>query len=178
MTMPKKVAVLAVNPVNGFGLFQYLESFFENKILFKTFAVADTTHIKTNSGVPLQTDDVVANLKGRVDEFDAVVFACGDAIPAFSANATKPYNQDMLKVLEAFAEKGKIVAGHCGLAVLIDGISAVKGKHVALHPYVKGVVRNTVATDEHAVVDGNLYTAQSESTLAELMPQLLKALEN
>lgn len=27
--MAKKVAVLAVNPVNGFGLFQYLEAFFE-----------------------------------------------------------------------------------------------------------------------------------------------------
>lgn len=27
--MAKKVAVLTVNPVNGFGLFQYLESFFE-----------------------------------------------------------------------------------------------------------------------------------------------------
>ena len=29
--MAKKVAVLAVNPVNGFGLFQYLEAFFEMK---------------------------------------------------------------------------------------------------------------------------------------------------
>lgn len=27
--MAKKVAVLAVNPVNGCGLFQYLEAFFE-----------------------------------------------------------------------------------------------------------------------------------------------------
>lgn len=30
--MAKKVAVLAVNPVNGCGLFQYLETFFENGI--------------------------------------------------------------------------------------------------------------------------------------------------
>ena len=28
--MAKKVAVLVVNPVNGSGLFQYLETFFEN----------------------------------------------------------------------------------------------------------------------------------------------------
>ena len=38
--MAKKVAVLAVNPVNGFGLFQYLESFFENGITYKVYAVA------------------------------------------------------------------------------------------------------------------------------------------
>ena len=47
--MAKKVAVLAVNPVNGCGLFQYLETFFEN-------------------------------LKGHEDEFDAMVFSCGDAM--------------------------------------------------------------------------------------------------
>ena len=37
--MAKKVAVLVVNPVNGSGLFQYLETFFENGIPFRTFAV-------------------------------------------------------------------------------------------------------------------------------------------
>lgn len=56
--MAKKVAVLVVNPVNGSGLFQYLETFFENGIPFRTFAVADTTNVKTNSGLRLQTDDV------------------------------------------------------------------------------------------------------------------------
>ena len=46
--MAKKVAVLAVNPVNGFGLFQYLEAFFENHISYKVYAVAETKEIKTN----------------------------------------------------------------------------------------------------------------------------------
>ena len=49
--MAKKVAVLAVNPVNGCGLFQYLEAFFENGISYKVFAVSDTKEIKTNSGI-------------------------------------------------------------------------------------------------------------------------------
>jgi len=42
--MAKKVAVLAVNPVNGCGLFQYLEAFFENGISYKVFAVSDTAN--------------------------------------------------------------------------------------------------------------------------------------
>lgn len=79
--MAKKVAVLAVNPVNGCGLFQYLEAFFENGISYKVFAVADSKEIKTNSGIVLTVDDVVANLKGYEDEYDALVFACGDAVP-------------------------------------------------------------------------------------------------
>ena len=66
--MAKKVAVLAVNPVNGCGLFQYLEAFFENGISYKVFAVSDTKEIKTNSGISLTTDDVIANFgdKGKI----------------------------------------------------------------------------------------------------------------
>ena len=44
--MAKKVAVLAVNPVNGFGLFQYLEAFFENGISYKVYAVRKQRKLK------------------------------------------------------------------------------------------------------------------------------------
>lgn len=50
--MAKKVAVLVVNPVNGSGLFQYLETFFENGIPFRTFAVADTTNVNQLGASP------------------------------------------------------------------------------------------------------------------------------
>ena len=101
--MAKKVAVLAVNPVNGFGLFQYLEAFFENGISYKVYAVAETKEIKTNSGIELVADDVIANLIGHEDDFDALVFACGDAVPVFAQNADKSYNVDLMSVLKAFA---------------------------------------------------------------------------
>lgn len=65
--MAKKVAVLAVNPVNGFGLFQYLEAFFENEIPYRVYAVAEIQEIKSNSGISLWADDVIANLKGHED---------------------------------------------------------------------------------------------------------------
>ena len=65
--MAKKVAVLAVNPVNGFGLFQYLEAFFENGICYKVYAVAETNQIKTSSGVELVADDIIAHLVGHED---------------------------------------------------------------------------------------------------------------
>lgn len=35
--MAKRIAVLAVNPVNGLGLFQYLESFYENQIIYRVY---------------------------------------------------------------------------------------------------------------------------------------------
>ena len=103
--MAKKVAVLAVNPVNGCGLFQYLEAFFENGISYKVFAVSDTKEIKTNSGMVLIVDDVIANLKGHEDEFDALVFSCGDAVPVFQQYANQPYNVDLMEVIKTFGEK-------------------------------------------------------------------------
>ncbi|MDR3235908.1 MAG: DJ-1/PfpI family protein [Prevotellaceae bacterium] len=175
--MLKKVAVLAVNPVNGAGLFQYLEAFFENGISYKTFAVAETTQIKTNSGISLQTDDVVENLKGCEGEYDALVFACGDAMPKFGENAGKQFNQDLLTVIKSFDDKGKIVAGHCVGALLFDIAGIADGKRVALHPYVNPALKKAIGTDEKSVVDGNLYTAQTENAIWTLMPELLKALK-
>jgi len=175
--MAKKVAVLAVNPVNGSGLFQYLEAFFENGIEYKTFAVADSKEIKTNSGITLIVDDIVANLKGNEDEFDAVVFGCGDAIPKFAENATKQYNQDMMAVLKTFADKGKLIIGHCAAAMMLDSIGAANGKKVAVHPYGKPAIKKAIATDENFEIDGNIYTAQTENTIWMLVPEILKVLK-
>jgi putative intracellular protease/amidase len=175
--MAKKVAVLAVNPVNGAGLFQYLETFFENEIPYKTFAVAETVQIKTNSGVSLQADDVVANLKGKEDEYDALVFACGDAMPKFGENAGKPFNQDLLAVIKAFDDKGKLLIGHCAAALLFDNLGIGKGRRVALHPFIKSLVKGCIGTDEKAVIDGNIYTAQTETAIPSLLPELLKVLK-
>jgi putative intracellular protease/amidase len=175
--MAKKVAVLAVNPVNGAGLFQYLESFFENGIPYKTFAVAETTQIKTNSGISLQVDDVVANLKGNEDAYDALVFSCGDAMPKFSENAGKPENQDLFAVIKNFGDKGKLIVGHCVGGLLFDIAGIATGKRLALHPFIKDAVKGAVGTDEAFVVDDNFYTAQTETTLHLLLPELLKALK-
>ncbi len=173
----KKAAVLVVNPVNGAGLFQYLEAFFENGIPFRTFAVAPTTNIKTNSGVALTTDDTVANLRGHESEYDALVFACGDAMPKFGENAAAAHNQDMLAVMKAFDAAGKTMVGHCAVALLYDGAGIGGGRRVALHPFLKNVVQNVIATDEAAVVDGNFYTAQTENTIPALLPEVLKTLK-
>jgi putative intracellular protease/amidase len=175
--MAKKVAVLVVNPVNGFGLFHYLESFYENGIPYKTFAVAPATQVKTNSGISIQTDDVIANLKGHEADYDALVFACGDAMPKFGENAGKPENQDLIAVIQAFGDKGKLIAGHCVAALIFDIAGVAKGKKVALHPFIKDAVTSATGTNETTVVDGNIYTAQTENAVGALLPKLLEALK-
>ncbi len=175
--MAKRVAVLVVNPVNGFGLFQYLEAFYENGIEFKTFAVSDSTHVASNSGVRMGLDDVVANLKGHEEEFDAVVFACGDAIPKLNNHIDKSYYQDMFAVLKRFEKKGKMLIGHCAAAMIFQIAEVGIGKKVAVHPYGKSHITKAVATDEKSEIDGQFYTAQTENTVWTMMPQILEALK-
>lgn len=175
--MAKKVAVLAVNPVNGLGLFQYLEAFFENDIPYKVYAVWETKEIKTNSGVKLVVDDVIASLVGHEDEFDAVVFSCGDAVPVFAQNADKPYNVDLMSVLKAFGDKGKILIGHCAAGMMFDFAGITEGKKLAVHPLAKAAVSKGMATDEKSMVDGNFYTAQDENCVCKLIPHVIEALK-
>lgn len=175
--MAKKVAVLAVNPVNGSGLFQYLEAFFENKIPYTVYAVAESKEIKSNSGITLFTDDVISNLKGHEDEFDALVFACGDAVPVFQQNAEKPYNVDLLEVIRHFGEKSKIMVGHCAGGMMFDISGITKGKKIAVHPLAKPAIKTGIATDEKSEICGNFYTAQNENTIAIMLPELIKALK-
>lgn len=175
--MGKKVAVIAFSPVNGMGLFQYLEAFFENQIQYKTFAIDNVKEIKTNSGISIILDDVIANLKGHESEYDALVFSCRDAMISFKDNIDKPYYKDMFEVLKNFNDDGKLIAGHCAAAVIFEKAGITTGKKVAVHPYGKPAIQNGTATDDKFVVDHNLYTAQCEGAIWQLMPDLLAALK-
>lgn len=174
--MGKKVAIIAVNPVNGVGLFEYLEAFYEKGISYKVFAVAADKTIRTNSGITLQADDVVAHLKGHAAEYDALVFACGDAVPVFKDHAGESHNLDMLEVIREFAAAEKLMIGHCAAGLIYEIAGASEGKKLAVHPLAKPALQKGVPTDDAATVDGNFYTAQCEHTLPALMPSLLEAL--
>ena len=175
--MAKRAAVVAVNPVNGMGLFQYLETFFENKIPYTLFAVADSREIRTNSGVGLTAYDVIANLKGHEDEYDALVFACGDAMPVFAQHAGEPWNKDLMEVLKTFGEKGKLMIGHCAAGMMFGFAGVAAGRRVAVHPLAKAAVTGPVATDAAYETDGNFFTAQEEHAIPEMLPKVVEALK-
>jgi putative intracellular protease/amidase len=175
--MGKKVAVIAFNPVNGSGLFQYLEAFFENNISYKTFAIDEVREIKTNSGISILLNDVIANLRGHENEYDALVFACGDAMLKYNEIVKMPYCEDMRKVIKVFNDHNKLIIGHCAAAVIFDQTGITIGHQVSVHPYGKKSISNGMANDEKITISQNIYTAQTENYISELIPQLLVALK-
>ncbi len=175
--MKKQVAVVAVNPVNGFGLVQYLEAFYENGISFTLFAVDTAPEIKTNSGVSLRTDDVIASLKGRTDQYDAFVFACGDAMPVFSEHAAEQPNQDLLSVIAEFGAAQKLMIGHCVAGLLFEKTGIADGKKITLHPLAQPAIVRAVVSDHPFCVDSNFMTAATETTLPLLIPRIIAALQ-
>lgn len=85
------------------------------------------------------------------DEFDAMVFSCGDAIPQFAQHANEPYNQDLMAVIAAFGQKGKIMIGHCAGAMLFDMAGVIDGKTIAVHPLAKSAIQKGKATDNISI---------------------------
>ena len=120
---------------------------------------------------------MITNLKGHEDEFDALVFSCGDAVPVFQQNADKPYNVDLMQVIKTFGDKGKMMIGHCAGAMMFDFTGITKGKKVAVHPLAKPAIQNGTATDKKSEIDGNFFTAQDENTIWTMMPQVIEALK-
>lgn len=175
--MAKRAAVLAVDPVNGMGLFEYLETFYENGVGYEVFAVSDTTDIRTNSGVRLRADDTVGNLRGRSDDFDALVFACGDAVPLFAQHASEPHNVALLDVIREFAAKDKVLVGHCAAAMIFSLAGVCEGRRVAVHPLAAPAVAPAVVADEAWAADGNFFTARNEHAVEALLPAVLNALK-
>ena len=173
----ERIAVVAVNPVNGMGLFQYLEAFYENKIPCTLFAVADTNRIRTNSGIELNAHEPIASLAGHEEEYAALVFACGDAVPVFSQHAHEPWNRELLRVIRRFSELDKPLIGHCGAGLFFDMAGAAAGKRVAVHPMVQAAIREGIASDKPYEIDGRLYTAQCEHTLPQLIPHVVEVLK-
>lgn len=175
--MNKKVAVIAPNPVNSMGLFSYLEAFFENKIQFRTFAIADSTDIKSNAGITITFDEVINQLKGNEQNYDALVFACGDAIISLADNIGKQYWIDTFDVIRTFSEQGKWLIGHCAGGLIFDKVGVTQGKCVSAHPLAQSGIVNGIPVDKSFVIDGNLCTAQTENTLHLLIPELLKVIK-
>jgi len=175
--MTKKVAVLAVNPVNGLGLFSYLETFFENKIPYRVFAVYNSIDIKTNCGLKIKTDDVIEDLVGHAADYDALVFSCGDAVPIFAQNARKSYNKQLIQVIQEFATANKLLIGHCGAGVFFDIAGVDKSKQIACHPYVKNKIKNGIYACKSIVIDVPFFTAAEEHDLPLLLPEIVKALK-
>ena len=91
--------------------------------------------------------------------------------------ADKPYNIDLMSVLKAFGEKGKILIGHCAAGMLFDFAGVTEGKKLAVHPLAKPAITKGQATDDKSVVDGNLFTAQDEKFVWTMMPEVLKVLK-
>ena len=174
--MAKKTAVVAVDPVNGAGLFQYLEAFHEHAIPYTLFAAAAGRELRTNSGVRLTADAPIADLKGHEAEYDALVFACGDAVPVFAEHAGEPWNRDLMEVLTRFGALDRPMIGHCAAGLMFGLAGIAAGRRVAVHPMAQAAVQGPVATDAPFEIDGPFFTAQEEHTLPMMIGRVVEAL--
>lgn len=171
--MSKKVAILVPEVVNGYGLFAYIEAFFEAKVECKTFAISKSNKVKTNSGYEIVLDDTVDSLVGRESEYSGVVFACGDSLVAFDKFSQTEEFKKAVSILKAFNTLNKPIAGHCAAAIVFDIAGIDKDKKVAVHPLGKAAIKNGIAVDNSSIIDRGLFTAKCEHHIGEIVPMML-----
>ena len=134
-------------------------------------------YVAEQEGIGLTADDVIANLKGHEEEYDALVFACGNAVPVFAQHAGEPWNRDLMEVLKTFGETGKPMIGHCAAGMMFGFAGVAAGRRVAVHPMAKAAVTGPVATDAPFEIDGNFFTAQEEHAIPAMIGRVVEALK-
>jgi len=98
-----------------------------------------------------------------VDAIDLLVIPGGEPYPLVE-------NQELKSFVEEAAHKNRKIAGICGGASLLAGLGILKGKKCT--GMTSGVIpkyksfeyyTESIVSDEHVVVDGNLITAQGQA---------------
>ena len=111
----------------------------------------------------------------KADEYDALV------IPGGRAPEYIRLNEDVLKIVQYFAQENKPIAAICHGAQLLAAADVIKGKRCSAYPACSPDVTRAggkyadIPVDE-AVVDGNLVTAPAWPAHPRWLAEFLKVL--
>ena len=121
-------------------------------------------------GVPFTSE--LSPREVNLADYDAVV------IPGGQAPDRMRIHRDMVELVIAASNQGKVIAAVChGPQMLIEA-DIVRGKKVTSWPSVRTDLRNAGANvvDEASVVDGNLVTSRSPADLPDFCRATIKLL--
>jgi protease I len=121
-------------------------------------------------GVPFTSE--ISPDEVDLDDYDAVV------IPGGQAPDRMRIHPNMVELVKAANNKGKVIAAVChGPQMLIEA-DIVRGKTVTSWPSVRTDLRNAGANvvDEASVVDGNIVTSRSPDDLPDFCRETIKLL--
>ena len=96
----------------------------------------------------------------------------------FLAGSVKT-NPVIIRKILGMLQKGALVEVRPGTggAFLHRLPGVTNGKRIATHPYVQANVKNGIATGKTSEIDGNLFTAQDEKNIGEILPDLIARLK-
>jgi protease I len=134
-------------------------------------AKAKETYIGKH-GIPITSD--LSPKDVDIDEYDALV------IPGGRAPERMRVNKDLVSIVKAAYEKGKVIAAIChGPQILIEA-DILRNKKATCYKTVSTDLKNAGATfvDESVVVDGNLITSRFPDDLPNFCLKTLNLLKD
>src|SRR5215471_11549365 len=120
-------------------------------------------------GYPAKSDKAARDVSA--DDFDVIVVPGGFA-PDFMRR-----HQEVIKLVGAMAEQGKVVAAICHGPWVLCSTQALKGKRATCFFAIKDDVSNAGAryVDEEVMRDGNLITSRKPDDLPAFLRAILQA---
>ena len=121
-------------------------------------------------GISIEADTVLSELEGAED-YDGLVFPGG--MPGAENIAVE---ERVLKLIDSFNRKGKIIAAICASpGVILAGTTVLDGKKATAYPgFEKKFGADTEFSSERVVRDGNIVTSRGAGTAAEFAIELIK----
>ncbi|QQG45442.1 MAG: type 1 glutamine amidotransferase [Candidatus Sungiibacteriota bacterium] len=109
----------------------------------------------------------------KIDNYDLLILPGG----ARSLEYLRQ-DQDILRIIREFHEKGKVIAAICHGSQLLISAKIIKGRKISGYYSIKDDIENAGATYEDAsvVVDGNLVTSPHYKYMGEWMRETLQLL--
>ncbi len=124
--------------------------------------------VRSKHGVKFQTDERLIDLE-NFDKFDSLILvSCEETVETLARN------QRLVRVIDGFAKKGKLLGAICAAPMILAKQGLLKDKKAAIHP---GLEKNLdKPRGDKVVVDGNIITSQGPGTATAFALKIVELL--
>ena len=122
-------------------------------------------------GIDVKMDCVLSG--NEAEEYDVCVLPGG--MPG-TLNLEK--NETLMKVLDSFHEKGKLVAAICAAPSILGHRDMLKGKTACCYPGFEDELEGAEVTDEAVIKDGNIITSRAMGCALDFVLEILATLKS
>ena len=165
------MAKVAVFFAPGYEEIEALDVLRRAQIQTDMVSVTGEASVCGSHGIDVKMDCVLSG--NEAEEYDVCVLPGG--MPG-TLNLEK--SETLMKVLDSFHEKGKLVAAICAAPSILGHRDMLKGKTACCYPGFEDELEGAEVTDEAVTKDGNIITSRAMGCALDFVLEILATLKS